>query len=85
MLRVCGVEGCETKTLGSYCIDHEHVGGLSEALHSAAAAYVEPIVGTPGSEPLEGRGADANEAENCRPLQAQADSCGTDSGYLVSG
>jgi hypothetical protein len=23
MLRICAAEGCETKTLGEFCIDHE--------------------------------------------------------------
>jgi hypothetical protein len=23
MLRVCSADGCETKTLGAYCIEHE--------------------------------------------------------------
>jgi hypothetical protein len=44
MLRVCTADGCETKVLGLYCIDHEPAnapGGLSDVLQSAAAVYVE--------------------------------------------
>jgi hypothetical protein len=44
MLQVCTADGCETKTLGLYCIDHEPAnvpGDLSDVLHSAATVYVE--------------------------------------------
>ncbi len=36
MLRVCSSEGCETKTLGLYCIEHEVAvvaADLDKALH----------------------------------------------------
>ena len=46
MLRVCTAEGCETKTLSLYCIDHE--GGsvdasddLNETLRSAIDRNVD--------------------------------------------
>ena len=48
MLRVCTADGCETKTLGLYCVDHEATNAgedVNEALRSAiydASATSEP-------------------------------------------
>ena len=32
MLRVCSADGCETKTLGPYCIEHEDTAGATDLL-----------------------------------------------------
>jgi hypothetical protein len=48
MLRVCSADGCETKTLGPYCIEHEHEMETDEdlaesrGLHLVLVSYVEP-------------------------------------------
>jgi hypothetical protein len=44
MLRVCSTDGCETKTLGPYCIDHEPANvasDLSDVLHAGAAVHAQ--------------------------------------------
>jgi hypothetical protein len=44
MLQVCTADGCETKTLGLHCIDHEPANvpaDLGDVLRSAAAVHVE--------------------------------------------
>jgi hypothetical protein len=39
MLRVCATVGCDTKTLGLYCIDHE--GDAADDLNAALKSAVE--------------------------------------------
>ncbi len=37
MLRICSTEGCETKTLGLHCIEHEDAVDVADALASVVS------------------------------------------------
>jgi hypothetical protein len=42
MLRVCTADGCETKTLGLYCVEHERdTTGAGDDLNQALKSAVE--------------------------------------------
>jgi hypothetical protein len=56
MLRICTAEGCATKTLSLYCIDHEGDKiGASEDINETLRSAIERNVQHAGPLPLDPR------------------------------
>ena len=63
MLRVCAAEGCETKTLGAFCIEHE-----SLPWHSIE----QPVARSPRADVTTTRGVEARRVRRERSWAVNA-------------